>query len=114
MQLALAVMLVGILANPLCVCADKPTTATAQEKFCCNQSTEDSGSPITPCDCETALNEGLLLAKQDFGKPQLFAPPLPARQVVEHGFGTANLSPPVRLFVFRRPPLRHLLSVYRL
>ena len=114
MQLALAVMLVGILANPLCVCADQPTTAPAQEKSCCKPPAEDSSLPIAPCDCETALNEGLLLAKQDFGKSQLFAPSLHARQVLEHGLGAFALSSPPCHFDIHGPPLRHFLSVYRL
>ncbi len=110
----LAVVLVGILANPLCVCADEPTTAPAQEKSCCKQSTEESGLPIAPCDCETGLTDGLLLVKEDFGKSQLFVQHLPARAVVEHGLGNASLSPPIPNFVFRGPPMRHVLSVYRL
>ena len=114
MQLALAVMLVGILANPLCVCADEPTTAPAQEKSCCKQSTEDSSLPIAPCDCETGLNEGLPLAKEDFGKSKLFVQNFPAYAVVAFGHDAANLGSPVRRFDFRGPPLRHLLSIYRL
>jgi len=86
MQLTLAVLLVGILANPLCVCADEPTTTPAQEKSCCKPPAEDSSLPIAPCDCETALTDGLLLAKEDYG----------------------------RRYDFRGPPMRHLLSIYRL
>ena len=114
MQLTLAVLLVGILANPLCVCADEPTTTPAQEKSCCKPPAEDSSLPIAPCDCETALTDGLLLAKEDYGKPQLFVQHLPARQVVEHELGAINLASPLRRYDFRGPPMRHLLSIYRL
>ena len=114
MQLTLAVLLVGILANPLCVCADEPTTTPAQEKSCCKPPAEDSSLPIAPCDCETALTDGLLLAKEDFGKSKLFVQYFPAYAVVEFRHDTENLGSPVRRFDFRGPPLRHLLSIYRL
>ena len=114
MQISLAVMLVGILANPLCVCSAGQTAEPTQEKSCCKQPSEDTGLPIAPCDCETAINEGLPMAKEDFAKPQLFVQTLPVHLVLAHGLGAFDLNPPVRHFDFNGPPLRHLLSVYRL
>jgi hypothetical protein len=102
------------LANPLCVCSAEQTAKPSPEISCCKPPTEDSGLPIAPCDCETAINEGLPMANEYFAKPQQPVQTLPVRLVLEHGLGTENLAPPVRHFDFRRPPLRHVLSVYRL
>ena len=116
----MAAIMMLVLANPLCACdAQKPVADSPESVSCCNNAETsetpepaDSSTP-NPCDCESAVHEGLLQAKQDPTKPIALASQ--AASQTPYSFVPVE----VRSFAFNRtsflePPLRHRFSVYRL
>lgn len=119
----MAAMMVLVLANPLCACdAQEPQSQSdAPESTGCCSSAETPSAPAPadsstpgPCDCETAVHEGLLQAtKEDFTKPLTLA----ARVVSPTPFTLLPLDMRPAAFDradFPEPPVRHRFSVYRL
>ena len=114
-------MMVLVLANPLCACDAQEPQAEAPESTGCCSSAETSEMPAPtdsstpgPCDCETAVHEGLLQAtKEDFTKPLTLA----ARVVSPTPYTLLPLDMRPAAFDradFSEQPVRHRFSVYRL
>jgi len=107
-----------VLANPLCACESQKPAAAPESTGCCSAQSDKESAPKpssapSPCDCESAVHEGLLAAKEDSFKSAALAATVPLRStpvVADRHFkrvadGRAD---------FHGPPLRHLYSIYRL
>ena len=117
-QSVLAVCIMLVLANPLCACESQKPVAAPESTGCCSTQAGEESAPKpssapSPCDCESAVHEGLLAAKEDSFKPAVLAATVPLLSISV----VANLhSKHVAdgRADFHGPPLRHLYSIYRL
>ena len=117
-QSVLAVCIMLVLANPLCACESQKPVATPESTGCCSAQTDEESAPKpsstpSPCDCESAVHEGLLAAKEDSFKPAALVATVPLRSTsvvaARHSKRVADGRAD-----FHGPPLRHLYSIYRL
>ena len=117
-QSVLAVCMMLVLANPLCACESQKPVAAPESTGCCSTQAGEESAPKpssapSPCDCESAVHEALLAAKEDSFKPAVLAATVPlcsisvvaARHSKRVADGRAD---------FYGSPLRHLYSIYRL
>ena len=107
-----------VLANPLCACESQKPVAAPESTGCCSTQADEESAPKpssapSPCDCESAVHEGLLAAKEDSFKPAALAATVPLRSIsvvaARHSKRVADGRKD-----FHGPPLRHLYSIYRL
>ena len=107
-----------VLANPLCACESQKPVAAPESPGCCSTQADEESAPQpssapSPCDCESAVHEGLLAAKEDSFKPAALAATVPLRSTsvvaARHSKRVADGRAD-----FHGPPLRHLYSIYRL
>tara|TARA_Y100001934_G_scaffold79248_1_gene98580 strand:+ start:210 stop:707 length:498 start_codon:yes stop_codon:yes gene_type:complete len=117
-QSVLAVCIMLALANPLCACESQKPVAAPESTGCCSAQTDEESAPKpssapSPCDCESAVHEGLLAAKEDSFKPAVLAATVPLLSISvvanRHSKHVADGRAD-----FHGPPLRHLYSIYRL
>ena len=117
-QSVLAVCMMLVLANPLCACESQKPVASPESTGCCSAQADEESAPKPsstpgPCDCESAVHEGLLAAKEDSFKPAALAATVPLRSIsvvaARHSKRVADGRAD-----FQGPPLRHLYSIYRL
>ncbi len=121
-QAVLVAGLALILANPVCVCRAEsmPSAEGAPDSqgSCCSKRTEPSGDDSepfvpAPCECESGAGVGLVQVKVDLSIPNAVVH-RNASLDVQPVFTFAPLASSLPAAEFRRPPLRHLHSVYRL
>lgn len=121
-QTVLVAGLALILANPVCVCRAEsmPSAEDAPDSqgSCCSKRTEPSGGASepyvpTPCECEAGVDAGIAQVKVDFSIANATLQ-RNVRLEVQPVFTFAPLASSLPAAEFRRPPLRHLHSVYRL
>ena len=117
-QCVLAVCMMLVLANPLCACESQKPVAAPDSTGCCSAQADEESAPKpssvpSPCDCESAVHEGLLAAKEDSFKPAALAATVPLRSTsvvaARHSKRVAD-----GRVDFHGPPLRYLYSIYRL
>ena len=117
-QSVLAVCMMLVLANPLCACESQKPVAAPESTGCCSAQADEESAPKpssapSPCDCESAVHEGLLAAKEDSFKPAALVATVPLRSTsvvaARHSKRVADGRAD-----FHGPPLRHLYSIYRL
>ena len=117
-QSVVAVCMMLVLANPLCACESQKPVAAPESTGCCSAQADEESAPKpssapSPCDCESAVHEGLLAAKEDSFKPAALAATVPLRSIsvvaARHSKRVADGRKD-----FHGPPLRHLYSIYRL
>ena len=117
-QSVLAVCMMLVLANPLCACESQKPVAAPESTGCCSTQADEESAPKpssapSPCDCESAVHEGLLAAKEDSFKPAALVATVPLRSIsvvaTRHSKSMADGRAD-----FHGPPLRHLYSIYRL
>ena len=117
-QSVLAVCMMLVLANPLCACESQKPVAAPESTGCCSAQADEESAPKpssapSPCDCESAVHEGLLAAKEDSFKPAVLAATVPLRSIsVVAACHTKRVAD--GRADFHGPPLRHLYSIYRL
>ena len=117
-QSVLAAGMMLVLANPLCACEAQESVAAPESTGCCSAQADEESAPEpssapSPCDCESAVHEGLLAVKEDSFKPATLAATVPLRSIAvaaaQHSKRVADGRTD-----FHGPPLRHLYSIYRL
>lgn len=117
----MAAIMMLVLANPLCACDAQKPVADSQESISCCTIAETSETPEpadsstpSPCNCESAVHEGLFQAKQDLTTNPVA---MTSQAATQTPYSLIPLE--MRSFAFSRtsflePPLRHRFSVYRL
>ena len=107
-----------VLANPLCACESQKPVAAPESTGCCSAQADEESAPKpssapSPCDCESAVHEGLPVAKEDSFKPSALAATVPLRLISVVAARHSKRVVDGRAD-FHGPPLRHLYSIYRL